>query len=45
MAPVGTYEVTYDFGDITYNLDEDRARWYGYVTAGKIPFLVLPDEV
>lgn len=38
LAPLGTYEVTYDFGDITYNREEDRARWYGYVTAGKIPF-------
>lgn len=37
-APLGEYDVTYDFGDITYNADEDRARWYGYVTAGKIPF-------
>lgn len=38
LAPVGDYEITYDFGDITYNQDEDRARWYGYVTAGKVPF-------
>lgn len=38
LAPVGTYEVVYDFGDITYNEDEDRARWYAYVTAGKVPF-------
>lgn len=37
-ASVGEYEVVYDFGDITYNRDEDRARWYGYVTQGKIPF-------
>lgn len=37
-APVGEYEVVYDFGDITYNRDEDRARWYSYVTQGKIPF-------
>ena len=37
-APLGEYEVVYDFGDITYNRDEDRARWYGYVVAGKIPF-------
>lgn len=36
-APVGVYEVVYDFGDITYNRDEDRARWYSYVVAGKIP--------
>lgn len=38
LAPVGEYEVVYDFGDITYNEDEDRARWYGYVTANKVPF-------
>lgn len=38
LAPVGVYEITYDFGDITYNHEEDRARWYGYATAGKVPF-------
>ena len=38
LAPVGTYEVIYDFGDITYNRDEDRARWWSYVTQGKIRF-------
>ena len=37
MAPVGAYEVTYDFGDITYNRDEDRARWWQYVITGKVP--------
>ena len=37
LAPVGDYEVVYDFGDITYSLDEDRARWWSYVTAGKVP--------
>lgn len=37
MAPVGVYEVTYDFGDITYNREEDRKRWWGYVVAGKVP--------
>lgn len=37
LAPVGTYEVTYDFGDITYNREEDRARWWGYVVQGKVP--------
>lgn len=37
-APAGNYEVTYDFGDVTYNREEDRARWYSYVVAGKIPF-------
>lgn len=37
-APVGEYTVVYDFGDITYNREEDRARWYSYVTQGKVPF-------
>lgn len=38
ISSYGEYEVTYDFGDITYNREEDRARWYGYVVASKIPF-------
>lgn len=37
LAPAGSYEAVYDFGDITYNRDEDRARWWGYVTSGKVP--------
>lgn len=37
-APVGDYEVQYDFGDILYNYEEDKARWYSYVTQGKVPF-------
>ena len=37
LAPVGKYEVVYDFGDITYNREEDRLRWWGYVQAGKVP--------
>ena len=36
-APSGAYEVSFDFGDITYNRDEDRTRWWGYVTQGKVP--------
>lgn len=36
-APVGVYEVTYDFGDITYSREEDVARWWGYVQSGKVP--------
>lgn len=38
LAPVGTYEVNFDFGDITYNIEEDRARWLTFVTQGKIAF-------
>ena len=37
LAPLGVYEVAYDFGDITYNREEDRFRWWGYVTQGKVP--------
>lgn len=37
LAPVGSYEAAFDFGDITYNREEDRARWWGYVQAGKVP--------
>lgn len=37
LAPEGPYEVTYDFGDIDYNLEEDRARWWGYVLQGAVP--------
>lgn len=36
-APSGKYEATYDFGDITYNVEEDRARWYQYVMNGQVP--------
>ena len=35
----GTYKgATFNFGDITYNEDEDRARWLTYVSMGKVPF-------
>ena len=37
LAPVGVYEVVFDFGDITYNVQEDRQRWWGYVVSGKVP--------
>ena len=37
IAPNGSYDIAYDFGDITYNRDEDRVRWWGYVQAGKVP--------
>lgn len=38
LATAGEYETTYDFGDITYNREEDRARWYSYVVQGRVPF-------
>lgn len=37
LSPVGAYETVYDFGDITYNREEDRTRWWGYVVSGKVP--------
>lgn len=37
LSPIGNYEVVYDFGDITYNREEDRARWWQYVVQGKVP--------
>ena len=37
LAPAGAYEIVYDFGDITYNREEDRARWWQYVTQGRVP--------
>ena len=38
LAPNGKYEIVFDFGDITYNREEDRARYWGYVQAGRYPF-------
>ena len=38
LAPVGDYDIAFDFLDITYNVEEDKARWYSYVIGGKIPF-------
>ena len=37
-APRGAFEMHYDFGDILYSFTEDKARWYGYVSAGRVPF-------
>lgn len=34
FAPIGTYKVVYDFGDITYNREEDRARAYQLTLQG-----------
>lgn len=38
LAPAGAYELTFDFGDITYSYEEDKANWRSYATQGKIPF-------
>ena len=36
-APHGSYELTFDFGDITYSYEEDKANWKHYATLGWIP--------
>ena len=38
LAPVGAYEVNYDFGDITYSFAEDKQTWLSYVNTGRVPF-------
>lgn len=37
LAPAGDYEIVYDFGDITYDIEIDRQRWWNYVVQGKVP--------
>lgn len=36
-APLGEYEVNYNFGDITYSYEEDKASWKSYAAQGWIP--------
>ena len=38
LAPVGAYEINYDFGDITYSFEADKQTWLGYVNTGRVPF-------
>ncbi len=37
IVPMGTYEVTFNFGDITYNYEEDRQNWINYTKLGWSP--------
>lgn len=37
LAPVGAYEVNYDFGDITYSYEIDKQTWWNYVIQNKVP--------
>lgn len=36
-APLGEYETTFNFGDITYNYEEDKASWRNYASQGWVP--------
>lgn len=38
LAPVGTYEITYDFSDITYSFEEERAHHYQLANQGHYPW-------
>lgn len=38
MAPVGAYEVVYDFSDITYSFEEERAHHYQLAVQGHYPW-------
>lgn len=37
LAPLGEYEINFNFGDITYNYEEDKAAWRSYVMQGWVP--------
>ncbi|MCD8371788.1 MAG: hypothetical protein LUD27_00610 [Clostridia bacterium] len=37
LAPIGSYELNFNFGDITYNYEEDKASWRYYVSQGWMP--------
>ena len=37
LAPFGEYEVSYNFGDITYSYEEDKAAWKYYAAQGWVP--------
>ena len=37
LAPAGVYKTDYSFGDITYNYEEDRTRWYQLMVQGVVP--------
>lgn len=37
LAPLGEYEINFNFGDITYSYEEDKAAWRSYAQQGWIP--------
>ena len=37
LAPPGEYEAAFNFGDITYSYEEDKAAWRSYVAQGWVP--------
>lgn len=37
LAPLGEYNINFNFGDITYSYEEDKATWKAYAMQGWIP--------
>ena len=37
LSPLGAYELSFAFGDITYSYEEDKANWRLYAMQGWIP--------
>lgn len=37
LAPLGDYDINFNFGDITYSFEEDRSAWRGYAMQGWVP--------
>ncbi len=37
LAPLGEYEINFNFGDITYSYEEDKAVWRSYAMQGWVP--------
>lgn len=37
LAPLGPYELNFNFGDITYSYEEDKASWKSYAAQGWVP--------
>ena len=38
LTPAGAYELSCDFGDVTYNREEDKQSWWRYVVQNRVPF-------
>ena len=37
LAPMGDYDINFNFGDITYSYEEDKTAWRSYATQNWIP--------
>lgn len=37
LAPLGEYEINFNFGDLVYNYEADKQAWQSYVVRGWVP--------